>query len=147
MRARAWSSNFEDDLGGAETDPIARLQGPYAVDVLAIDGDAIRGAEVLDRPAAAARTELSVAPRDSGVLEDDLAVAAASDHRPAGWHEQPAAAHGEQRARGAARVRVFDGASDAGGCAVDHRLAVFVLRGWAWAMRVAWLTLILRADQ
>src|SRR5439155_2158723 len=36
---------------------------------------------------------------------------------------------------------------DAGGCAVDHRLTVFVLLGWAWAVSVAWLTLTLGADQ
>src|SRR5271155_954227 len=67
--------------------------------------------------------------RDADVVEDYVAVAAASD-RPAGrCQDQAAPTHREQRLRrGATRVGLLDRPAHAPGSAVDHRLTVLLRR-------------------
>ncbi len=66
---------------------------------LAVDEHAVGGAEVLDRPALGGRADLGVVAGDAGVVEHDVAVAAAADRSP-----PRAAAAGGGRRRAAARA-------------------------------------------
>ncbi len=79
--ARASSSNFEDDLRRAELDAVAGSQRLRRRARPSVDAHAVGRAEVRDRPAVVAGPDLRVAARDPGVVEHDVAVAAAPDRR------------------------------------------------------------------
>ena len=129
IRARACSSELEDDLASSRArrgrPPCSgsrpRISRPLTT-------HAVGRAEVLDRPAVARRADLRVAARDAGVLEHDVAVAAAPDRRRrrAGPAARRPPTASSARAR-PARVRLLDRPAHARRGAVDHRLAVLIV--------------------
>ena len=124
--AERWSSNFEHDLRRAELDAVAgrheRVRPAYRP---AVEQHAVGRAQVGDRPAVRRGTDLGVAARDPGVVEHDVAVAAAPD----------GAARGRAAAGGARPRRATRAPAGGGACAscsgprtrargaVDHRFA------------------------
>ena len=94
-------------------------------------------------------TDLGVAAEIADVIEDDVAFAAAADRRHRRGDQQAAATDAEQRARQARRRWAScDGAAQARGSAVDHRLTVLLCwRGSRPRGASLLLTVTVRADQ
>src|SRR5688572_20204125 len=133
------SLQLEDDLGRPQLDRVAcaqRLAAP--ADGAAVDPDAVRRAEVVDRPRPVVLdADLGVPARHVAVLEHHVALAAAADRAAAQAELVMHAAGDDRRASGAPGRRLLHGAADAVGRGVDHRVPELGGRRLVLARRAA----------
>src|SRR5215218_8932627 len=90
-RVTALALQFEDDVGGAEGDGVTRAQGLRALDTPAVDLDAVGRAEVAHRPGRPGGSQLGVTAGDVGVVDLDVGVTRAPQHRALGRDDAGAA--------------------------------------------------------
>src|SRR5687768_6856265 len=117
---------LERDAGGAELDRVAGAQRLRALDSVAVDLDPVGRAEVADDPRAPRRAQLGVAARDVRILEHDVGVARAAEHRALRVQDLGPAVHAQAGAA-AAEVWLPQRLGQPVGRRVDHRVAVVTL--------------------